>query len=101
MYSTSGGDVSEDDIYNAAVKFIEEHPNAYLDDSSIDSWSKIKRHSGSDTRNIGDFQTDSNGNIISSSDGYYASGLSVPLDGEAGRVFRAYLQQLGLTSRGR
>lgn len=99
MYSTSGGNVSESDIYNAAVKFVNEHPNTYLDDSSIDSWSKIKRHSGSDTRNIGDFHTDSNGNIIPSSDGYYASGLSVPLDGEAGLKFRAYLQKLGLRAR--
>lgn len=99
MYSTSGGNVSEKDIYNAAVKFVNEHPNTYLDDSSIDSWSKIKRHSGSDTRNIGDFHTDSNGNIIPSSDGYYASGLSVPLDGEAGLKFRAYLQKLGLRAR--
>lgn len=99
MYSTSGGNVSEKDIYNAAVKFVNEHPNTYLDDSSIDSWSKIKRHSGSDTRNIGDFHTDSNGNIIPSSDGYYASGLSVPLDGEAGLKFRAYLKKLGLRAR--
>lgn len=79
MYSTSGGNISERDIYNAAVKFVNEHPNVYLDDATVDSWGKIKNKST----------------------GKYATGLNVPLDGEAGRVFRAYLQELGLTSRGR
>ena len=79
MYSTSGGNVSESDIYNAAVKFVNEHPNVYLDDATVDSWGKIKNNST----------------------GKYATGLNVPLDGKAGRVFRAYLQELGLTSRGR
>ena len=77
MYSTSGGNVSESDIYNAAVKFVNEHPNVYLDDATVDSWSKIKNNST----------------------GRYATGLNVPLDGEAGLKFRAYLKKLGLRAR--
>lgn len=77
MYSTSGGNVSEKDIYNAAVKFVNEHPNVYLDDATVDNWGKIKNNST----------------------GRYATGLNVPLDGEAGLKFRAYLQKLGLRAR--
>lgn len=66
-YKTSQGKLNARQIYNAAVEFYNEHPNVYIDSATVDAWKSRNDH-----------------------------GLSSPIDGEAGQLFKAYLEQLGM-----